>query len=115
MNYSADREVDASKSENSSSGLFGIGFLGIARQARTAPAGFQAPEFQTVLQSVDFLMEFLDGDAVVLCKGAEFTNFGVMAGHKTFRLTDTQNAGVNLACENIPDRRDWNHRRTLLT
>jgi hypothetical protein len=41
-------------------------------------------------------MEFLDGDAVVLCKGAEFTNFGVMACHKTFRLTDTQNAGVNL-------------------
>jgi hypothetical protein len=105
MNHPAERKVDASKSKSSSSSLFGIGFLGIARLARTAPAGFQAFEIQTILQSADFLMEFLDGDAVVLCKGAEFTNFRVMACHKTFRLTDTQNAGVNLACEDVPDRR----------
>ena len=79
--------------------------MGIARPAPAAPGGFQALESQTVLQSADFLMEFLDADAVVLCKGAKFTNFGVMARHKGFRLTGAQNATVNLACESVPDRR----------
>jgi hypothetical protein len=55
-------------------------------------------------------MEFLDTDAVVLLNSAEFANFGVMAGHKTFRLIGAQKARVNLACESVPDRRVKNHR-----
>jgi hypothetical protein len=62
------------------------------RLARTAPGGFQALEFQTFLQFADFLVKFLNAHAVVLCKGAEFANFGVMAGHKCFRLTGAQKA-----------------------
>jgi hypothetical protein len=42
----------------------GSGFAGIARLARTGPGGFQALDFQAVLQFADFFMKFLGADAL---------------------------------------------------